>query len=187
MNLVMTDDTSLIVSPGDEVERTLPSGQVEVFDVIDPGFYRAIGGFPDHFQMRVARKGTRKSAPSQITAGVVIQGNVNGGMVAGGNIHVTNNFSQNNLSEISSFIGSLRAQLPQLELPPEDHEELTTDLAALETQIKKREPKLKIVAALFQGVRSQLVKRTSSAVAIALISQADKIWHWLEQLAQNHS
>ena len=46
---VHIDDASLPIEEGDVLERSLPNGLVEQFEVTDRGFYKAWGAFPDHY------------------------------------------------------------------------------------------------------------------------------------------
>ena len=57
-NLVVIDDSKVVVLSGDEIRRTLPNGQEEVFSVIDPVFYDdGPGDFGPHYQVSIQRKG----------------------------------------------------------------------------------------------------------------------------------
>lgn len=57
-DVLMVQDTSVVVEPGDEIRRTLPNGQEEVFDVIDPRFYDTFHGINAHYQIKIRRRGT---------------------------------------------------------------------------------------------------------------------------------
>lgn len=54
---VIIDDVSMVISPGDEIRRTLPNGQEEAFRVDDPVFYEKTFSIPPHYQVKVSRKG----------------------------------------------------------------------------------------------------------------------------------
>jgi hypothetical protein len=49
-NIFIIDDMKADVRPGDEIRRSLPNGNEEVFTVEDPKFFRA-GPFGDHYQV----------------------------------------------------------------------------------------------------------------------------------------
>jgi hypothetical protein len=53
------DDAKAIILAGDEIQRALPNGQIELFEVIDPAFYEGHHGFPPHYQVKIRRKGLR--------------------------------------------------------------------------------------------------------------------------------
>jgi hypothetical protein len=48
-------NTKVPLTAGDAVERSLPSGIVERFIVIDPGFQQGIHGIPSHYQAKYRR------------------------------------------------------------------------------------------------------------------------------------
>jgi hypothetical protein len=51
-------DDQLVVAAGDELRRTLPNGQDETFEVVDPQFFGEFCGIPANYQIKVRRKGT---------------------------------------------------------------------------------------------------------------------------------
>ena len=55
--VALISDTSLVIDVGDEIRRTLPNGREEAFEVLDPVFYKAFHGIPDHYQVRSEGKG----------------------------------------------------------------------------------------------------------------------------------
>ena len=62
-NLIMTDNPQIPIEDGDQFERQLPSGIVEVFMVVDSGFQQGLHGIPPHYQSKV-RKNTAASRPA---------------------------------------------------------------------------------------------------------------------------
>ncbi len=58
----MIDDPKAVILAGDEIHHTLPNGLLEVFDVIDPAFHKGHGPFTPHYQVKIARKGTRQAS-----------------------------------------------------------------------------------------------------------------------------
>lgn len=52
----IVDDMKVDVRVGDEIRRSLPNGQEEVFLVDDPQYFGS-GGFGPHYQVRVSRRG----------------------------------------------------------------------------------------------------------------------------------
>ena len=53
-----TDDARLPVEEGDLIERKLPNGMTETYTVLERGFRAGLDGIPDHYQMKVSKKGT---------------------------------------------------------------------------------------------------------------------------------
>ena len=60
--LILTDNPKIPIEDGDQFERKLPSGIVDVFTVVDSGFQQGIHGIPPHYQSKV-RKNTIGSPP----------------------------------------------------------------------------------------------------------------------------
>ena len=54
---VTVPDPSLVIKPGDEIRRRIPSGIEETFEVVDPAFHEKSDIIPAHYQVEVRRKG----------------------------------------------------------------------------------------------------------------------------------
>jgi hypothetical protein len=55
---VIISDSSLLIQPGDEIRRRIPSGVEETFEVIDPVYHESFAGaIPAHYQVKVRKKG----------------------------------------------------------------------------------------------------------------------------------
>ncbi|MEM7667220.1 MAG: hypothetical protein AAF250_15305 [Pseudomonadota bacterium] len=52
----MVEDMSADMQPGDELRRVLPNGKDDVYLIKDPAFFNT-GMIPDHYQVKVERKG----------------------------------------------------------------------------------------------------------------------------------
>ena len=61
--LIFTDNPKIPIEDGDQFERQLPSGIVEVFTVVDSGFQQGLDTIPAHYQSKV-RKNTAESPRS---------------------------------------------------------------------------------------------------------------------------
>ena len=61
--LILTDNPKIPIEDGDQFERQLPSGIVDVFTVVDSGFQQGFHGIPPHYQSKV-RKNTAESRPA---------------------------------------------------------------------------------------------------------------------------
>ena len=55
--LIFTDNPKIPIEDGDQFERQLPSGIVEVFTVVESGFQQGLVTIPAHYQSKV-RKNT---------------------------------------------------------------------------------------------------------------------------------
>jgi hypothetical protein len=54
-NTVITFDSKLPIREGDVVERDLPNGETEQFEIVDAGFQSGYGGIQAHYQMKVRK------------------------------------------------------------------------------------------------------------------------------------
>ena len=61
--LILTDNPEIPIEDGDQFERQLPSGIVDVYTVVDSGFQQSLHSIPAHYQSKV-RKNTAESPPS---------------------------------------------------------------------------------------------------------------------------
>ena len=61
--LIFTDNPKIPIEDGDQFERQLPSGIVDVFTVVDSGFQQGLHSIPAHYQSKV-RKNTAESPRS---------------------------------------------------------------------------------------------------------------------------
>lgn len=62
--LIFTQDATVTIEDGDTFERTLPSGVVEIFEILDAGFHSEVASIPAHYQSRVRKRTARSKAPS---------------------------------------------------------------------------------------------------------------------------
>ena len=60
--LILTDNPEIPIEDGDQFERQLPSGIVDVYTVVDSGFQQRLHSIPAHYQSKV-RKNTAASPP----------------------------------------------------------------------------------------------------------------------------
>ncbi len=63
---IFFNDPNLPLEAGDIVERSLPSGLVDKFEIVDPGFRNGSHRLPDHFRSKVKRW----VAPKELTDAV---------------------------------------------------------------------------------------------------------------------
>ena len=60
--LILTDNPEIPIEDGDQFERQLPSGIVDVYTVVDSGFQQRLHSMPAHYKSKV-RKNTAVSPP----------------------------------------------------------------------------------------------------------------------------
>lgn len=64
-NKIYIFDEKLPIEEQDIIYRSLPSGLVEKYEVIDRGFFSAIGGIQSHYQTKVRKEGSIKNEQYQ--------------------------------------------------------------------------------------------------------------------------
>lgn len=64
-NMIFIDDASINIEEGDIIERSLPSGAKEKFEVLDNGFQRGIHGISSHYQVKVRKCGIHAKKESK--------------------------------------------------------------------------------------------------------------------------
>jgi hypothetical protein len=63
---IMTNDPSIPIEDGDDFERTLPSGVVELFAVLDAGFRAALPGLPAGYSSKVRKSTAPAPVPQRV-------------------------------------------------------------------------------------------------------------------------
>ena len=142
-----------------------------------------------HTTARITSKGVNSLtlpqqgvAPSQtINAGVYVSGDMKGGMVTGRDIQQANTVNQNDLRQLAEFVASVRKHLAELNLPPNDADDLAHDLTSIELQLKKQVPNPGIIAGIFSDVKNKLKECATSAIVAGITMSTNDIWVWLSQ------
>jgi hypothetical protein len=52
---IVFDDVKVPLEEGDFIERRLPSGMTEIYEVIDRGYFTGMHGIPNHYQTKVRK------------------------------------------------------------------------------------------------------------------------------------
>lgn len=68
---IFIDDAKINIEEGDFFERFLPNGSTEIYHIIERGFYKGMGGMPDHYHTKVEKTdaATMKTAFENDTPG----------------------------------------------------------------------------------------------------------------------
>lgn len=121
--LIVLRDVKVAIAMGDEIRRRLPSGDDEVFDVVDPTFYD-VGPFGPHYQVKVRRKG---SFPSGTGGNYVFN-------VSGTNARVNFQSADNSKNSSSNFtlFSDLRRAVEAGVSDQQDRDFLLTKVSELE-------------------------------------------------------
>jgi hypothetical protein len=67
-DMILTEDTSLLIEEDDTIIRKLPNGLVDKYKVLDKGFQNAFSSMPAHYQIKVQKlTGNGKSSKDRKT------------------------------------------------------------------------------------------------------------------------
>jgi hypothetical protein len=95
--LILTENVEVPIEDGDVFERTLPSGILDAFEVIDAGFHQAFHGMPAHYQSKVEKRSARpKPSP-----GPQVVYNLTG---ANARVNIASNDSSTNVVNVESKV-----------------------------------------------------------------------------------
>ena len=87
---VLTTDVEKVVMPGFTVERALPSGQLEVFDILEVQFVQRLASVPAHYRIHISSRTSRRTSGSPSTVTNISAANVSVGSITGpGVVHST--------------------------------------------------------------------------------------------------
>jgi hypothetical protein len=105
---ITIDDATLPLEEGDRLQRTLPNGLLESYEVLDRGFYTGMYDIPDHYQAKVRKE---SSPPRQPTVTYNVSGhnsrvNINSIDQSHNSVTIT---EQNVFSQLDAAIESLTA------------------------------------------------------------------------------
>ncbi len=64
-NRLVVEDTSKCIEEGDIIERSLPNGKKEKYEIEDCSFYNNMGTFPSHYEITVRKITNRISQPKE--------------------------------------------------------------------------------------------------------------------------
>lgn len=71
---VIFDDVHIPLEEGDQIERQLPGGRTELYEVLDSGFTRGGGGIPDFYHAKVRKTTSRLPQHRASTTHVTVTG-----------------------------------------------------------------------------------------------------------------
>ncbi|SDH20955.1 hypothetical protein SAMN04487974_13115 [Pelagibacterium luteolum] len=130
----------LPIEVGDHLLRSLPSGLVEDFEVIDPGFVQGISGaIPAHFQTKVRRTDAPQASPQTIINNIT---NHVSGANARVNINSTDNSTNTgttlNVMKVAEFVDQLKGSMGSF--TDEQRDRMAEPLALLESEIRSGIP-----------------------------------------------
>ncbi|KAB1086169.1 hypothetical protein F4V91_06810 [Neorhizobium galegae] len=148
--LIISDDASLPIEPGDHFIRIQPSGLAEDYIVVDPGFMSGGRGLiPPHFQSKVRRSDAPIAPPSTIINNIH-------GPNARVNINSTDNSTNTAINiqplEVASLIEKIKPHLSAL--PDATRTQMQVPIELLESEIRSGSAKSSV---LMEGLKSMKV------------------------------
>ena len=169
---ILIPDAKIPIEPLDAILRQLPSGLVERFLVIDPGFHAAVHGLPGHYQVKYRREGQKPAG----SAGYVVHVSGNNSRV---NIHSTDNSINSvatkteDMPELAEELLRLRDALLQRARGAEDYVAIgavaSPEIAAREATPSKIDQALSVL-----GAGGKWVLETAKEVGVPLAVAAIK-------------
>jgi hypothetical protein len=173
-NMTVTD-VNLLVDAGDTIERKIPNGKVEAYEVLDPGYTGEFPGIPAHFDIKVRNRNRASShgAPSSIVNNTTYY---NSGQVAamGPNATASGNVMLQQVQQpwSAAELAQVAAELSQLK------KELAKQLAAGHDSDADDAIEIGHVGAAQKAAN----KGDQAGVVAALKSFGRKSWGLVEQL-----
>ena len=132
--LIVTDNPEIPIEDGDQFERQLPSGIVEVFTVVDSGFQQGLHRIPAHYQSKV-RKNTAESPTShRPAAGPQVVYNLIG---SNARVNVQSADSSTNVVSVESAVlfDGLRGAIQESSLDSAVAQELIQNVSAMQSAV----------------------------------------------------
>lgn len=179
-NTFLIEDIKLIFEEGDIIEKMLPNGKSERYEILETGFTEGLSSIPAHFQTKVRKIINHKAENIQGHTPSIINNTYSG--VA--NLQVqqnTHNSSQvmsiqNGLDyeQIELILELLNCDKLKKEIPAERLNEFDRAKDNLESAILRKEPKEKIKP-LLSFIKDFFITFGTSALSAMLVDQISKI------------
>ena len=165
--LITVFNETIPFESGDVIERVLPNGISEKFNIIDPTFYQKIGGLPGHYQIKVEKVGINEKLKS-----INIQNNFYGNLNNSPIQQQTNNSQQNiSYSYELNQIKQIEDNLEKLGLG-ENKNGFELKLRELKTELVQGNPnnKIKILAKNLIDILKDTASSLLAAGAIQILT-----------------
>lgn len=152
-SIIFVADENFPVEVSDHILRTLPSGLVEDYVVVDPVFYsKALTGADSHFQIKVRKHGSPASKQS------IVQGITNNFHGPNSRVNINSTDKSINVAasisaeQIASFIAQVRPVIEHL--PEHAQAEIQKQIQVLEEEEKTDSPSQLRVRGALQSIRT---------------------------------
>ncbi|RFU93664.1 hypothetical protein DYP60_13635 [Sphaerochaeta halotolerans] len=179
-NMFLIEDIKLIFEEGDIIEKLLPNGKSERYEILETGFNEGLSTIPAHFQTKVRKIIKHKAENIQGYTPSIINNTYSG--VA--NLQVqqnTHNSSQvmnikNGLDyeQIELILELLKCDKVKNEIPAERLSEFEKAKDDLESAIQRKDPKEKIKPVL-SFIKNLIFTCGTSALSAMVVDQISKI------------
>ena len=133
-DLILTDNPEIPIEDGDQFERQLPSGIVDVYTVVDSGFQQRLHSMPAHYQSKV-RKNTAVSPPRRRpSAGPQVVYNLIG---SNARVNIQSSDSSTNVVSVESAVlfDKLREAIQKYSLDSTVVQQLIKNVNAMESAV----------------------------------------------------
>ncbi len=148
----------------------------EVFIIDDPHFNRGMGGIPDFYNLKITRKGSRRSTP---ITNILNVGSMHGSQIQQGTQYSTQSGTFNlgiDHTELLSLMTKMRADLPRIQaLTAENKAEAETYIDVIEKQLKLYKPNAGFVKSAIESLKTVWEGAASDVVAAVTLG-AFRAW-----------
>lgn len=181
-NKIFINDGTLPIDEGDRFVRVLPSKLVESYIVIDRGFYSAVGGIKDHYQVKVKKESNTSEKDNKSNTinnfygdmtNTQIQQDVNNSSQS-----LTINEDFQNKDELFKYMELLAENIDNLNLAGKELGIIRLNIDEINNEMKKEIVHKKNVKEGLSTIRNILEGITGSLIASGLIYQLDKLVKW---------
>lgn len=155
-------DPNFPVETGDIIERRLPSGIVERYEVVDTGYSPGLGSIPAHYSIKVRNSALRTASPNVVH-------NYHAGQVGaqGPNAVASHNFMFQqvhhvDIGEVRTCFAEAKRAIGEMDLDQDTREVVDASIETLEKQLAKPEPKPRLLLPLATTIATALT--TAGAV-----------------------
>lgn len=166
---IITKDMRLPIKPGYHFLRTLPSGLVEDFIVIDPGYRKGTNLIPDTYQSSVRRSDIPVNDKQTI-----IQ-NING---SNNRVYAQSTDNSTNIGSLDMLaVANLAEKIKQNldSLPEQTRSQIPVQIGLIEQEIKSDQPNQSAVKTALASIKNIAEGAGGNLVAIAIIGMIAKL------------
>lgn len=168
---IFVNDGSVQIEVGDCIEHRLSNGSVDLYDVLDPGFFEPSMSFPAHYQIEVEKRGiihrSERMLPIQniisigtMTGSQIQQATVMSNQGSTASPHSFRTDLSDLLKELRDFKNKIDSSAVQ--------QDFESELETIEAQLKNSNPKVSIIKETLKSIRS-IMEGISASVAVEFV------------------